>query len=722
MTGAASSRRTTLSPTLAETARRRADLHERWSTVEQAISRPAVGREPDWTKEVLLRLEGSRTRSTSTSRSRSGPTACTTRSRPRRPTWRRRSTGCARSTPCCASAAGADHQAPDDGVGPGVAARRGPRRPPAAARPDRPPSPARIATSSGRHTTSTSAGSSSPRAPSRLTLVRIALGQVDTTVGDLAGNVDLLTAWASRATEADADVVVFPELAITGYPPEDLVLRPAFVDDNLAALDALAAKTAGGCLDRGRVRRPDRARHPQRGGGPRRRPGDRAVPQDQAAELRRVRRGADVHAGRRRVPDPARRLRARAVGVRGRVDAGSAVRRVRRRKTPVILNINGSPFHRGKADERVEICGSARCETGAWIVYVNAVGGQDELVFDGGSVVVRAGRIARTPRRDVRGGPARRRHRRRDLERAGAPAVARGSRAGVPRASSSALRDYVRKNGFEEVVLGLSGGIDSRWSPSSPPTRSAPGRSARSRCRPPSPRPRASRTRGRWPPGSGSGSTCSRSRTCSRPTWTPLRGTFGGRQGRGRRGEPAGADPRQPADGDLEPLRLPGPGHRQQERVRGRLRDAVRRHGGGFAPIKDVPKTLVYELARWRNAAGAAEPPPIPRRVLDKPPSAELRPDQKDTDSLPPYEVLDPIVEAYVEDDRAPEDIIAERGLDPTLVDAGRRDDRPGRVQAPAGGARDQDHAEGVRARPAPADHEPLPAVSAARRLRRQGR
>ena len=90
---------------------------------------------------------------------------------------------------------------------------------------------------------------------------------------------------------------------------------------------------------------------------------------------------------------------------------------------------------------------------------------------------------------------------------------------------------------------------------------------------------------------------------------------------------------------------------------------------GGFAPIKDVPKTLVYELSRWRNAVGGTEASPIPQRVLDKPPSAELRPDQKDTDTLPPYEVLDPIIEAYVEDDRSPEDIIAERGLDRNLVD-----------------------------------------------------
>jgi NAD+ synthase (glutamine-hydrolysing) len=90
---------------------------------------------------------------------------------------------------------------------------------------------------------------------------------------------------------------------------------------------------------------------------------------------------------------------------------------------------------------------------------------------------------------------------------------------------------------------------------------------------------------------------------------------------------------------------------------------------GGFAPIKDVPKTLVYELARWRNEAAGAAGGPIPQRVVDKAPSAELRPNQKDTDTLPPYEVLDPIIEAYVEDDRSPEEIIAAHGLDPTIVD-----------------------------------------------------
>ena len=132
---------------------------------------------------------------------------------------------------------------------------------------------------------------------------------------------------------------------------------------------------------------------------------------------------------------------------------------------------------------------------------------------------------------------------------------------------------------------------------------------------------------------------------------------------------------------------------------------------GGFAPIKDVPKTLVYELARWRNAVGGTETPPIPQRVLDKPPSAELRPDQKDTDSLPPYEVLDPIIEAYVEDDsvarghhrrtRSRTAKLVDRVVE--MID---RAEYKRRQAAPGS----QDHPEGVRARPAAADHEPLPA------------
>ncbi len=129
---------------------------------------------------------------------------------------------------------------------------------------------------------------------------------------------------------------------------------------------------------------------------------------------------------------------------------------------------------------------------------------------------------------------------------------------------------------------------------------------------------------------------------------------------------------------------------------------------GGFAVIKDVPKTLVYQLARYRNAVAGYDL--IPQAVIDKPPSAELRPDQLDTDSLPPYEVLDPILEAYVEDDRSIEEIVA-MGFDEAVVRTRHAPGRPQRVQAPPGAARHQDHAPRLRPRPPPADHQPLPAL-----------
>ena len=231
------------------------------------------------------------------------------------------------------------------------------------------------------------------------------------------------------------------------------------------------------------------------------------------------------------------------------------------------------------------------------------------------------------------------------------------------------LRDYVRKNGFEQVVLGLSGGIDSAFV--TVLARDALG-------------PEAVRTLAMPSPYSSPESLDDAKQVAS---------------GLGVR-----LDVLEIGDvfsGYLDVLRETFRGTKEgvaeenlQARIRGNLLMAVSNKfgslvlatgnkseyavgyatlygdmAGGFAPIKDVPKTVVYELAKWRNAIGGAETPPIPQRVLDKPPSAELRPDQKDTDSLPPYDVLDPIVEAYVEDDRSPEDIIAARGLDPKLVD-----------------------------------------------------
>ena len=498
--------------------------------------------------------------------------------------------------------------------------------------------------------------------------MRIALGQVDTTVGDLPGNVELLTAWASRATEADADVVVFPELAITGYPPEDLVLRPSFVDDNLTALDALAAKTAGGAsIVVGFVDRTERGIH------------NSAAVIGSGQVIARYHKIKLPNYG---VFDEARtftpgdaacpiRLADSELGLSVCEDAwmrGPPFDEYARRKTPVILNINGSPFHRGKADERVEICRERALETGSWIVYVNAVGGQDELVFDGGSVVVRPdGSLAHHAAMFEE-----------DLLVVNIDGEISSAQERPPWPEDPeqvylglvlGLRDYVRKNGFEEAVLGLSGGIDSTFV--AVLAADALGAGAVRALAMPSPfsSPESLEDARQVAAGLGIRLDVLEIGDVFAAHLDALRGTFGD----GKTGV---------AEENL------------QARIRGNLLMAISNHfgsmvlatgnkseyavgyatlygdmAGGFAPIKDVPKTLVYELARWRNAVGAAEPPPIPRRVLDKPPSAELRPDQKDTDTLPPYEVLDPIVEAYVEDDRAPEDIIAERGLDPKLVD-----------------------------------------------------
>jgi NAD+ synthase (glutamine-hydrolysing) len=498
--------------------------------------------------------------------------------------------------------------------------------------------------------------------------VRIALGQVDTTVGDLPGNVDLLTAWASRATEADADVVVFPELAITGYPPEDLVLRPAFVDDNLIALDTLAANTTGGCsIVVGFVDRSDRGIHNAAalvGGG-------QVVARYHKIKLPNY---GVFDEARTFTPGDAAcpvRIAGSELGLSVCEDAwmpGPPFDEYAQRHSPVILNINGSPFHRGKADERIEISRARALETGSWIVYVNAVGGQDELVFDGGSVVVRPdGSLAHHAAMfeedllivDIDGEISSAQDRApwpEDLEQ-----VYLGLVLG--------LRDYVRKNGFEQVVLGLSGGIDSAFV--TVLARDALG-------------PEAVRTLAMPSPYS------------SPESLDDAKQVAGGLGVR--------LDVLEIGDvfsGYLDVLRETFRGTKEgvaeenlQARIRGNLLMALSNKfgslvlatgnkseyavgyatlygdmAGGFAPIKDVPKTLVYELAKWRNAIGGAETPPIPQRVLDKPPSAELRPDQMDTDSLPPYDVLDPIVEAYVEDDRSPEDIIAARGLDPKLVD-----------------------------------------------------
>jgi NAD+ synthase (glutamine-hydrolysing) len=495
-------------------------------------------------------------------------------------------------------------------------------------------------------------------------VVRIALGQLNPTVGDLDGNVARMTEWAGKATAGDADVILFPELAVTGYPPEDLVLRPEFVRDNLEALGALAEATRDGCdVIVGFVDRTDAGLH------------------NAAALLR----GGEVvaHYHKCKLPnygvfDEQRYFVPGSSGERvtiGDTRMGLSVCEDAWFPGPpfpsytdvsVIANINGSPYHRGKVHERADVLRDRANETGAWIAYVNAVGGQDELVFDGGSLVM-------TPEGSV---ACRALRFEEDMlvvsieddtfeaeTRPGWPEEP----AEVYQALVLGTRDYVRKNGFDEVVLGLSGGIDSALV--AVLAADALGSGAVRALAMPSQYSS---------PESLEDANDVASRVGIRLDTVPIAEVF---------------DAYRSALSPIFAGREPDVTEENiQARIRGNCLMALSNKfgsivlatgnkseyavgystlygdmAGGYAPIKDVPKTLVFELARWRNAEAEAadEILPIPERVLTKAPSAELRPDQKDSDTLPPYEELDPIVELYVEDDLGVDEIVArghERG------------------------------------------------------------
>jgi NAD+ synthase (glutamine-hydrolysing) len=508
-------------------------------------------------------------------------------------------------------------------------------------------------------------------------VVRIALGQINTTVGDLDGNVEKMLEWSVRATDLGADLICFPELAITGYPPEDLVLRPEFIDDNLEALEALAKGTSVGCpIVAGFVDRTERGLH------------------NAAGFLADGRIAARYH--KMRLPNygvfDERRYfvpgdLAETVPVMGELglsvceDAWSAGRPFddyRLQGAAGVVNINGSPYHRHKTAERREICAARARDIDGWFVYVNAVGGQDELVFDGGSMVFDPSGALRWQASMFAEDllvveiPAFAMAGRADPQRESLATLPPAERASWPEgpeevygALELGLRDYVRKNGFAEVVIGLSGGIDSALT-AVLATDALGARAVRTLAMP----SRYSSSE------SLQDAQDVANRIDVRLDVVPIDRTF-----------TAFLDTLAPL---LEGTQPDVTEENVQARIRGSLLMAVSNKfgglvlatgnkseyavgystlygdmAGGFAPIKDVPKTLVYELSRWRNTR--SDPAPIPDRVIDKPPSAELRPHQVDTDSLPPYEELDPIVEAYVEDDRSPEEIVAE-GFDPTLV------------------------------------------------------
>jgi NAD+ synthase (glutamine-hydrolysing) len=499
-------------------------------------------------------------------------------------------------------------------------------------------------------------------------VARIALGQVNLIVGDLAGNVERMASTADRATQAGADVIAFPELAVTGYPPEDLVHRGEFVRENLEALDALARKTATACpVITGFIDRADAGLH------------------NAAALLRNgtvESRYHKVQLPNFGVFDERRYFVPGDGGVRvevGGLTTGLSVCEDAWHDAqpfagyaglPLIVNINGSPYHRGKIAERAEILAARARQTGAWIAYVNAVGGQDELVFDGGSMMVAPDGTVRQRATtfsedllivDLHG----------DTSFADArPEWPSDDAEEVWQALVLGLGDYVRKNGFTQVVLGLSGGIDSALTA----VLAADALGAANVRGLAMPSPYSS-------PESVEDAVDCAQRLGMRIDTIAITSVLDAY--RYTLAEQFAGSPEDVTEENL------------QARIRGNLLMALSNkfgpmvlatgnkseyavgystlYGdmtGGFAPIKDVPKTLVYELAAWRNASATArgETPPIPERTVTKPPSAELRPDQLDTDSLPPYDVLDPVIEAYVEDDLGVDDMVA-AGFERALVE-----------------------------------------------------
>lgn len=552
--------------------------------------------------------------------------------------------------------------------------------------------------------------------------LRIALAQVNPTVGDLGGNADLVVRWTGRAAARGAHLVVFPEMMLTGYPVEDLALRPSFIDASRRMLERTARRLADeglghipavvGYLDRRTDVRP-------RVGLP------TGAPLDAVAVLyegRVVTRSAKHHLPNYGVFDEFRYFvrgdRLPIVRVRG-VDVaiavcedlwqdGGPVAVTGQVGAALLVVPNGSPYERSKHDVRLELCRRRAREANAALAYGNMVGGQDELVFDGDSLIVdaRGDLIARGPqfKEDLLvadldlppGDPLRSEGETRLDARDGTaitvervvlspeqvlpyrpeppPVAARlDDLAEVYRALVLGTRDYVRKNGFASVLVALSGGIDSALTATVATDAVGPERVH---------------------------VALLPSRYSSEHSVADAEDLVK-RQGIHSRLVPIARI----VEAFEREIDLHGTAAENlQARIRGMVVMALsNEHGhlvlttgnkselatgystlygdsaGGFAPLKDVPKTMVWQLARWRNAQAEARgapdrflhafgTAPIPENSIAKPPSAELRPGQLDTDTLPPYDVLDALLDDYVEKDMGRDDLLR-AGHDPALLE-----------------------------------------------------
>ncbi|MDQ2700759.1 MAG: NAD+ synthase [Actinomycetota bacterium] len=477
---------------------------------------------------------------------------------------------------------------------------------------------------------------------------RTALAQINPTVGDLDGNAALILDWIEEAKRAGAELVVFPELCMTGYPAEDLYLRPDFVRANAIMVADIAEKVSGITAVVGFA-------------NPVSDPVGVAIAANAAAVLEEGKVRAVYH--KRLLPnygvfDEYRTFRNGADPLLGEVaghvvglticedcwDPGSPVADRLAPGADLIVNLSASPYHRGKAAQREETFRQIAIRENRPMAMVNAVGGQDELVFDGGSaliapdgtVLARAGQFTE------------------DLlicDESSEPSPWMDDLDEVYTALVTGLRDYVQKNGFVQVGIGLSGGIDSALVAALAVDALGPERV----------------TCVVMPSRHSSDDTQSDAREMANRLGTemieiPISGPMAAFD------ELLGDDNQGVTAENL------------QARIRGNLLMALSNSrgwlvlttsnkseasvgystlygdmAGGLAPIKDVPKTLVYDLCRHRNGMS----PVIPEDILIRPPSAELSPDQKDSDSLPDYDVLDRILKLYIEDDLGPAEIVA---------------------------------------------------------------